>query len=113
MERALDYLKTHRGASLQQVADAVTSQGATRKRLTDARDALAASQDAYDIAEARYRGGLSNYLDVLTVQDRLLQARLAVAGLNGDLRSVDIALIRALGGGFEPIGPNSKDQPHG
>jgi NodT family efflux transporter outer membrane factor (OMF) lipoprotein len=111
-EAVADYDRSVLGA-YQQVADAVTSQGATRKRLADARDALAASQDAYDIAEARYRGGLSNYLDVLTVQDRLLQARLAVAGLNGDLRSVDIALIRALGGGFEPIGPNSKDQPHG
>lgn len=97
----------------QQVADAVTSQRAARQRLGDARAALAASQDAYDIARQRYEGGLSNYLDVLTVQDRLLQARLAVAGLDADLRSVDIALIRALGGGFEPARPTSKDKPHG
>ncbi|RZJ99619.1 MAG: efflux transporter outer membrane subunit [Novosphingobium sp.] len=97
----------------QQVADAVTSQRAAEQRLVQAREALAASQDAYDIARQRYDGGLSNYLDVLTVQDRLLQARLAVAGLHAGLRSVDIALIRALGGGFEPARTTSKDQPHG
>jgi NodT family efflux transporter outer membrane factor (OMF) lipoprotein len=104
-------------AAYQQVADAVTSQRATSRRLADARAALAASQDAYDIARQRYEGGLSNYLDVLLVQDRLLQARLALAALNADLRSIDIALIRALGGGFAPgITPsaaNSEDRPHG
>jgi outer membrane protein TolC len=100
----------------QQVADAVTSQRAATQRLADARAALAASQDAYDVARQRYEGGLSNYIDVLTVQDRLLQARLAVAGLGADLRSLDIALIRALGGGFEPAVAQtnfSKDRPNG
>ena len=100
----------------QQVADAVTSQRAAAQRLTDARAALAASQDAYDIARQRYEGGLSNYIDVLTVQDRLLQARLAVAGLDASLRSLDIALIRALGGGFAPAATQadfSKDRPNG
>jgi len=97
----------------QQVADAVTSQRAAGQRLAEAQTALAASQDAYDIARQRYDGGLSNYLDVLTVQDRLLQARLAVAGLQASLRSVDIALIRALGGGFQPAQASSKDRTHG
>jgi NodT family efflux transporter outer membrane factor (OMF) lipoprotein len=96
-----------------QVADAVTSQRSAKGRLADARAALAASQDAYDIASARYRGGLSNYLDVLAVQDRLLEARLAVAALDADLRSLDIALIRALGGGFEPDRASSKEDTHG
>jgi NodT family efflux transporter outer membrane factor (OMF) lipoprotein len=87
-------------AAYQQVADAVTSQRAAGERLVQARAARAAAQDAYDIARLRYEGGLSNYLDVLTVQDRLLQSRLAVAGLEASLRSLDIALVRALGGGF-------------
>ncbi|MBW8754427.1 MAG: efflux transporter outer membrane subunit [Sphingomonadales bacterium] len=111
-EAVADYDKTV-VAAYQQVADAVTSQRFTGQQLADARAALAASQDAYDIARQRYQGGLSNYLDVLTVQDRLLQARLAVTGLNADLRTVDVALIRALGGGYEPAGATSKDQPHG
>jgi NodT family efflux transporter outer membrane factor (OMF) lipoprotein len=111
-EAVADYDKTVLGA-YQQVADAATSQRSASQRLSDARTALAASQDAYDVAQARYRGGLSNYLDVLEVQDRLLQAKLAVAGLNADLRSLDIALIRALGGGFDTAGTIPKDEPHG
>ena len=111
-EAVATYDQTVIGA-YQQVADAVTSQRAAIERLARAREALAASQDAYDIARQRYEGGLSNYLDVLTVQDRLLQARLAVAGLNASLRSVDIALVRALGGGIEPARASSKDLPNG
>ena len=79
----------------------------------DARATLAASEDAYSIARQRYQGGLSNYLDVLVVQDRLLQARLAVAELNADLCTVDVALIRALGGGFDAAAPTPKDETHG
>lgn len=111
-EAVADYDKTVVGA-YQDVADAVTSQRSVAQQLADARVALAASEDAYAIAKARYEGGLSNYLDVLVVQDRLLQARLAVAQLNADLRSLDIALIRALGGGFDAAGPTPKDDTHG
>ena len=117
-EAVADYDKTVVSA-YQQVADAVTSQRSVAQQLTDARAALAASQDAYDVARLRYEGGLSNYLDVLTVQDRLLQAKLAVASLDAGRRSIEIDLIRALGGGFEPSGlasPDrltSKDEPHG
>ena len=83
------------------LADAVTSQQAIARRQGDARAVVAASEQAYAIARLRYRGGLSTYLDVLAVEDRLLQARLGLAALGAAARSADIALIRALGGGFE------------
>ncbi|MDR2856283.1 MAG: efflux transporter outer membrane subunit [Novosphingobium sp.] len=111
-EAVADYDRTVIGA-YHDVADAVTGQRSVAQQLVDARVALAASQDAYAVARARYEGGLSSYLDVLVVQDRLLQARLAVAGLDADLRSLDIALIRALGGGFDAAGPIPKDDTHG
>ena len=95
-----DYDRAVLGA-YRQAADAVTSARKTRERLVDARAALAASEDAYAIAQARYEGGLSSYLDVLAVQDRLLRARLAVVDLDAALRGADIALISALGGGFD------------
>lgn len=107
-----DYDRTVLGA-YQQVADAVTISRKVNERLADARSALAASEDAYKVARLRYEGGLSNYLDVLVVHDRLLQVRLAVAGLEGAARSADIALIRALGGGFAGEGDASKDNSHG
>ena len=98
-EAVADYDKTVLEA-YREVADIVTSQQQVGKQLEDARAALDASEEAYSIAKLRYEGGLSRYLDVLTVEDRLLQARLAVAGLDADARGLKIALIRALGGGF-------------
>lgn len=100
-------------AAYQEVADAVTTRRTLDQRLADARAAVAASQDAYAVAQKRYRGGLSTYLDVLTVEDQLLAARQALAGLQASAFSTDIALIRALGGGFTASDHLSKDQPHG
>lgn len=91
----------------QEAADAITTQRSIARRLVDARAALAASDQAYDIARRRYRGGLSNYLDVLNVEDRMIQARTAVAQLEAAARSADVALVRALGGGF-----TIKETPH-
>ncbi|MCX7864880.1 MAG: efflux transporter outer membrane subunit, partial [Novosphingobium sp.] len=101
-------------AAFRELADIVTSRAATSRRLADARIALEASEEAYAIARLRYEGGLSDYLDVLAVEDRLLDARLAVAGLETGERLLDIALIRALGGGFGAWDtPAAKDIPHG
>ena len=61
---------------------------------------FARRQDAYAVAMLRYRGGLSGYLEALQVEDRLLVARLGVSNLAAEARALDIALIRALGGGF-------------
>lgn len=104
-EAVANYDKTVLGA-YQDVADAVTIQRAIAQRLGEARSALASSNEAYSIARRRYQGGLSNYLDVLTVEDRLVQARTAVADLEAAARTADVTLIRALGGGF------TKEAPH-
>ncbi|MCI4591541.1 efflux transporter outer membrane subunit [Sphingobium sp. BYY-5] len=111
-EAVATYDKTVLGA-YQEVADAVTSRRTLDQRLTDARAALTASGEAYDVARKRYAGGLSTYLDVLTVEDQLLSARRSVSDLEASAFSLDIALIRALGGGFTAGEPLSKDQPHG
>lgn len=97
----------------QDVADVVTSQRMLNLRLTNARDALTASEEAYAIARKRYEGRLANYLDVLTVEERLLQARQLVADLDARAFILDIALIRALGGGFIANDTFAKDNPNG
>lgn len=99
-----------------EVADAVTSQASLARQIADARAALAASEDAYAIARKRYEGGLSTYLDVLVVEERLLQARQIAAELDSRALNIDIALIRALGGGYAPAPaqyPAAKDPSHG
>lgn len=97
-----------------EVADAVSSQQMLGTRLGDARLALDASEEAYSIATKRYHGGLSTYLEVLTAEERLLQARRLMADLNARAFMLDISLVRALGGGFATSSTStSKDMPNG
>ncbi len=105
-EAVADYNRSVLGA-YQQVADAVTSRVSASARLADTQAALASSEQAYAIARARYEGGLSGYLDVLAVEDRLLQARLIANAAQAADRVTKIALIRALGGGFEAPRPKN------
>ncbi len=96
------------------VADAVVSQHALDTRLTQSRQSLADAQGAYNVARLRYEGGLSRFLDVLVAQDRVLQARRIVADLQARAFTIDIALVRALGGGFAtPAGQSNEDPIHG
>jgi NodT family efflux transporter outer membrane factor (OMF) lipoprotein len=88
--------------ALHDVADVAVSERALVARLAKTREALAASEDAYRIIDMRYRGGLSNYLEVLSVEETLIANRQAVADLETRAFALDVALVRALGGGFEP-----------
>ena len=87
-------------AALREVADAVASQRALDTRLAEQRASLASAADASRIAALRYRGGLSTQLTVLTADDYQLTARRAVADLEARRIALDVALIRALGGGY-------------
>ena len=87
--------------ALREVADVAVSQKALQARLDRSRQALAASEAAYRIAQDRYRGGLSSYLEVLSAEDALIADRRAVAELQTRAFTLDVALVRALGGGFQ------------
>jgi outer membrane protein TolC len=77
-----------------------TSQRALSTRLTHAQDAEKAAQAAWQVAGNRYRGGLATNLDVLTAEDALISARRSVAALQTRAFALDVALTRALGGGY-------------
>lgn len=86
--------------ALKEVADAVTSRNMLDVRLAESRKSLADFEEAYRLARQRYQGGLSTYLDVLSAEEGVLGARLDVAQLETRALELDIALVRALGGGF-------------
>ena len=86
--------------ALRETADAVTSEQMLAKRLAESKSALAAYEDALRLAQLRYQHGLSTYLDVLTAQESVVSARLAVAELETRAFTLDVQLVRALGGGF-------------
>jgi NodT family efflux transporter outer membrane factor (OMF) lipoprotein len=87
--------------ALNEVADAVTSRKDLQLRLGHSRESLRAAQLAYTVVNNRYRGGLATYLDVLSAEDSLISARRNVAGLESRAFTLDVAMVRALGGGFQ------------
>jgi NodT family efflux transporter outer membrane factor (OMF) lipoprotein len=86
--------------ALREVADAAASLRALDARLREQRQALAAAEDAARIARIRYEGGLANQLTALQADDTLLGVRRAVVDLEARRFALNVALIRALGGGF-------------
>lgn len=97
-------------AALRDVADIVASRAANDRQLAERRAALAAAADAAKLAGLRYRAGLSNQIVHLTAEDSQVALARAVADLEARRFSLDIALIRALGGGYQAT-PQTGDRP--
>ncbi len=86
--------------ALRDVADIVASRAATERQLMGRREALTAAAEASKLAGLRYRAGLSNQIVQLTAEDSMVALSRSVADLEARELSLDIALIRALGGGY-------------
>jgi NodT family efflux transporter outer membrane factor (OMF) lipoprotein len=86
--------------ALREVADATVSQKALADRLRESREALGHDEAAYKVARLRYEGGLSNYQSVLIAEDAVLASRRAVVDLEARAFTLDVQLIKALGGGY-------------
>jgi NodT family efflux transporter outer membrane factor (OMF) lipoprotein len=86
--------------ALREVADAATSRRSLDGELAASRAAVAAAAEAHQIVNRRYEGALATYLDVLTAEDELITARRSEAELESRALILDVALVRALGGGL-------------
>lgn len=100
-EAVASYDRTVIGA-LREVADAVTSRRQVAAQVIDARASLTDAEGAYQVAQLRYRGGLSTFLNVLSAEQAVLTARRSLADIEARRFSLDVQLVRALGGGFQP-----------
>jgi NodT family efflux transporter outer membrane factor (OMF) lipoprotein len=95
--------------ALRDVADIAQSRAATDRQLVERQEALAAATEGANLAGLRYRAGLSNQLDLLTAEDDMVALRRAVADLEARRLLLDIALIRALGGGYRAANPTGDE----
>lgn len=97
-------VESYNGAVLEAVRETADQldarQSVVRQREQQAL-ARAAAEAAYDIATQRYRAGLSGYLTVLTAETSLLNQRRLSIDLQARALSVQVGLVRALGGGFD------------
>ena len=75
------------------------------ERLAHVEEEQAQAVDAYrravDLANSRYRSGLSDYLEVLLAQRQLFPAEVALAQIRFNRLGVLVDLYRALGGGWQ------------
>jgi NodT family efflux transporter outer membrane factor (OMF) lipoprotein len=91
--------------ALREVADAGASRKALDGELAATRKFVAAAADAHRITRDHYRGQLSSYLEVLNAEDNLLTAQRALADMESRALTLNIAMVRALGGGYESKQP--------
>ena len=90
--------------ALREVADAVAGRESVAQQQRNAAQSLLDSENAYRIARLRYEGGLSTYVAVLSAEQNVIAARRRTVDLAARGVTLDIALVRALGGGFSDTG---------
>ena len=86
--------------ALQEVADAALSQKALGGQIGRTDESVEAAREAWRIQNNRYEGGLATYLDVLSAEDSLLSTERALTDLQSRSFALDVALVKALGGGY-------------
>ena len=100
--------------AVRDVADQVASSQAIVRQQTQQRAAQDAAESAYEIAVQRYKAGLGNYLNVLTAETSVLAQRRQAVDLAARALDTQVALIRALGGGYTAApAPAAAAQPTG
>ena len=87
--------------AMQEVEDGITGLSALERADTQARTAVGTARRVLDLATARYEGGATTYLDVITAQQSLLSAERQAAQLSGQRLLTSVFLIKALGGDWD------------
>src|SRR3954469_11532989 len=88
--------------AFREVSDALTGYQKRREFRQQQELLRAAAQDARRLADVRYQGGATSYLEVLDADTRLFTAELTLADAQLAELSELVEIYRALGGGWQP-----------
>jgi multidrug efflux system outer membrane protein len=88
--------------AFREVSDALVGYRSGRQFRETQEALLVAAEDAHRLADVRYRGGVTSYLEVLDSDSRLFAAELGLAQARLAELNGFVELYRSLGGGFEP-----------
>jgi len=91
--------------ALHETADQIAAARSIDQQMAEQREAQAAAESAYAIAQQRYRAGLGNYLNVLSAETSVLQQRRQAVDLAARRLDTQARLARALGGGYAATDP--------
>jgi outer membrane protein, multidrug efflux system len=97
--------------AFQEVEDGISNLSTVSQALTTQAAAVEDARKALDIANNRYVGGVTNYLDVITAQTTLLSSERLETQLLGQQMVSSVYLVKALGGGWE-VGQIQDQQVH-
>ena len=104
--RNADYdlaVEQYNGAVIEALRDVTAQLTSLRwlgERVREQDAALAAAEQAYRLAEQRYRAGLGNFVQVLIAETQVVGQRRGQADLAARAHELDVNLVRALGGGY-------------
>ena len=87
--------------AFQQVEDGLSGLALLNEAAKTQQAAVADSRRALDIANDRYVGGLTTYLDVITAQSTLLGNERLATQLLGEQMTTSVYLVKALGGSWD------------
>jgi outer membrane protein, multidrug efflux system len=87
--------------AFQQVEDGISNLSTLAQALSTQDAAVRDARKALEIANNRYVGGVTSYLDVITAQTTLLQSERLETQLRGEQMVSSVYLVKALGGGWE------------
>jgi len=87
--------------AMQEVEDGITGSAALERAHTQALTAVESAHRVLDMATARYEGGATTYLDVITAQQAVLVSERQAAQLLGQRLLTSVFLFKALGGDWQ------------
>jgi NodT family efflux transporter outer membrane factor (OMF) lipoprotein len=87
--------------AMEEVENGITGLSSLERASEFADASVASAQRAFDIASARYQGGVAIYLDVLTAQQTLLGNQRQAVQIRGQQFLTTVYLVKALGGGWQ------------
>lgn len=96
-------IESYNGAvidAVHDVADQIASLRSIERQQLEQASAQAATESAFDLSTQRYQAGLGTYLTVLSADTSVLNQRRLATDLKARALDSQVALIRALGGGY-------------
>ena len=92
-------------SAFSEVEDSLAAQTLLADQYAAESDALVAARKQLEIVNNQYRDGLITYLEVATAENTALNVEFAATALRGQQLVAAVALVKALGGGWQESNP--------
>jgi NodT family efflux transporter outer membrane factor (OMF) lipoprotein len=88
-------------SAFEDVEDQLAALRILEQELSVEQRAVDAAQRSFDLSNARYKGGVTSYLEVLTAEQTLLDDQVTAINIESRQFGESVSLVRALGGGWD------------